>query len=520
MSYWASTVPRVKDGETTFSANSLNPIIDALVNRTEYLYNLSGDRGYLMPDVGFSDECKKGTLVAKDPGVDGKYIPATAVWAGTRPDGSLAPSYKANVIGVLINNPADNGGVGTILCEGWTSDTELINALAPNRVSGDYYLTAAEDTRGKATCDNVSDLPLRAYCYTYISTGKLYINPGRPEYAGHAHSSVEINQGWLPVADITLGSTELPANASYAINTTSNDALRDLIETNPQKPCLVRNGVEVPGTMWGIVDSFIYLTFTPESSDVFTLHAITPLLANESIIRQVKATSNNKLITVQNVGGKVWLGINKSDDTTHYSGVGVTALDNNGVRLGPVVQGIRAGAGAMITKHFDADGREIPGVVEVSVSQYKNTLIDMNLCNLNSVLIGTSFYGVSYVFPQGSRSSLTGTIRVPHFSGTSVKGEFVLVYQGNGSSITGITLTSAIQNLPTPGGSVPMGLMVSYDADISLASPDNNRCYCQVIPVDAVPDVMRNLSDSLIICTLESAGVVPITLISMSFRLV
>ena len=515
MSSWVNDVPRVVDGKTTFSAAGLNPTIDALIERTDYLFSgfngLSGSHGYLLPVIGLADSCKKGSLVCFDP-TTGRYELAEAQWStSTRADGSWVASYKASVLGLLMNNPEESDGRGIILCDGWTTDIDVLDKLAPSRIVGDYYL----DSSGTATCDDTTARAIRVYCYSYLPDGRIHIRPGRPEYAGHSHSYATIDIPFVPVNQL-VGSP--PEGALSGADISSNAAINAIIASNPQHPCLVINGREVDRALWEIVDNYIYLNFIPLPDDVITIHAITPLVADEPIVRMVKATPENKLVTVSSAGGKVWLGVNNDPiDSNNYSGTGVTHINSDGIKTGPVIQGIRAGAGISVTSYRDK-GTTVPGVVEIAADQYKNTLIDMSLTNLNQVLIGTSFYGVSYTFPAGGSGSLIGTIRVPHFAdGTTQEGELVLVFQGNGGSISGMSAQILVQPMPKSGASVSIPSAVTHTVP-SMSATDTGSCYCATIPLGGEGQTLY--PDGLLICKLMSSGSREISMISMSLRLI
>ena len=58
-----STVPRVQNGVTRWSAEDLNPIINALDSNINQVASamdtMAGDAGYIFTDTGFSADCKK-----------------------------------------------------------------------------------------------------------------------------------------------------------------------------------------------------------------------------------------------------------------------------------------------------------------------------------------------------------------------------------------------------------------------------------------------------------------------------
>lgn len=517
ISEWPINIPNIEDGITTFSANDMNPIIESLATRTEWLKdkinNISGSFGFTYTDEGFDASCKKGMLIAQDPTTK-KYYPASASWSDVvRSDGSVLPSWSANVVGVLltdvITSNADNKAFGSIQMFGCISEKELIDILAPERVVGPYYL----DHNGVATT-GVDNKNLAVWCYSYLGSGKILIAPRTPEYGGHSHNYMSINTNWKPIAQF-VGS--FPSTAKVATDTSENPALNNMLKSNPNHICLIKNGQEVMKSDWGIEGEIIYINFVNLDSDEFSIHAITPLTADEPIVRSIQLSKNNNLLNIDNVGGNVFLGLNiEGLEENNYSGNAITELSTNGLKLGPVIQGIRAGAGIDVISYSDR-GVNVPGVVEISSTQYKNTLTDMSLCNLNQVLVGTSFNGVGYVFPGGTTSSLIGTIRIPHFVAEEQEGEIVFLFQGNRAAISGLSAQVLIQPMPEVGRSVGIPTSVTYTVP-SISGAAVSECYCQAIQLGG-ENGQRLYSDGLIVCKLEASGGSDIVLVSMSFRL-
>jgi hypothetical protein len=527
-----SPVPFIEDGITTFSEADINPIIESLVERTDFLLNsinsLTGSHGYILPVHGLSEDCRKGDLIAYDRDT-GMYTKARAIWESTEgrntfSDGSPVPSHLASVIGVLLDNPGSDSK-GTLLCAGWSRDPELIALLAAPGC-GDYYLSSSSQGKAMRLGASYNDSGVRVYCYSYFpsggsgsdTSGTLYVNPQKPEYAGHSHGYVDIpDNKWISV---TTGNNPInDNNVKVYIDTAlaGLEHIRAIVATNPNRPCLIKSGVEVSKELWGIENSYIYLKFEPIPGDKFSLHAINPLYADQPIITAINKIGgvSNKLIEVTSSAGKTWLGLNTDPvDRNTYEGTGVISISQGGVKSGPVVQGVRAGAGISVTSYKDKNV-DVPGVVEISATQYKNTLIDMSVVNLNNVSVGTSFYGLSYIFPRNSSSSLVGTIRIPHYDGESQEGEIVLVFQGNGSTISNLTANIMVQPTPQAGGpGLPLAGTTSYTVP-GIPASDESMCYAQTLNIPA--GILR--SDGLIICKLLSGGSSVINLVSMSLRL-
>lgn len=475
---------------------------------------LGSSQGFILQDSGFSGSCHKGTLVAQNS--DGVYVPAAAVWDTNvvRSDGSWVPSYTSYVKGILITEPVNN--YAAILCTGWSSDPDLLDSLEIDEEEGvgDYFLT----TDGKAARGDLESREMRVYCYSVLGSGKIFVKPEPPEYAGHSHNHSLITTAWVASTQVT--GVTLPSEATYATDLSESPSLNALIAANPNHTCLVKNGEEVMENTWGIVDTWLYITFNLEANDVFSLHAITPLTANEPLVRSVTATSSNKLLDITSTGGKVFIGVNNTPTQTDtYTGTGVVSLDSDGIKTGPVIQALYSGPGISLGNYVDSATHEVvPGAVTITATQFAGTMIDMNVCNLDRVVMGTSFNGISYVFPQGATSMLIGTMRVPHFESTTTSGKLVFVFQGNGGSISGLSATVTIQPTPQtdePSAATAIATSVTYDDVASIGGTNTGYCYRSTVDLGTTIQ-----SDSLLILKLASDGNSgSITLVSASLLL-
>lgn len=499
----------------------------------------SNTQGYFLNIANCTSGCSYGTLVAQDPAT-GYYVPASAEWSTeVRSDGSWIPSYKAYVKGIIISDVVD--GNATLLCTGWTTVASSLDTLGLDQGVGDYYLT----TDGKATRGDDVPREMRVYCYSYLGGNTIYVRPALPEYTGHAHNYIEIPEGmWTPVsqaptgANIPAGATDFVNTEAYASSMSSGEpyqestaeAIDSMLRAikNPYHVCLVKNGTEVMPSDYGVSQGtgdqagkwFLYINFARNSGtdDVFSVHAITPLTANEPIVRSVNKTRGNSLMTISNVGGNVYIGVNNVPlDNNAFTGTGVVSLNDDGLKIGPVVQGLKAGPGIQLSNYINSATHEtVPGVQVITATQFAGTMVDMNVCNLDRVVMGTSFNGISYVFPQGTASTLIGTMRVPHYDADgNVPGSLVFVFQGNGGSIGGLTATVIIQALPT-AGAVPLATPVNYTVPTVPSTGSTNTGYCYKSTVNLGTSLQ---SDALVILKLTSAGDSAITLVSASLVL-
>lgn len=374
---WPDAVGSIKDGETSFSEDSMGVIINNLAARTDWLkefadgLNTSADksltitsRGFTMYDTGFSAQCKAGDLVAFDQD-SGLYIPALAVGTGRyRDDGTEIPADSAMVAGLLLSLDESTGG--TILCYGVLNDP-VLNAKLTVGGPGNYYLS---DTHaGVAVKGNYAPSQMNSLCYTCL-------------YSSH----------------------------------TGNP----LVFVRPYAPAY--NG-------------------SPE-------------------VRSVKVSSDTPMLTAETVKGVVTLGMSTDvSESSKTSGKALSGISGAGFFSEPVINDILGGTGISVHKK--------DGVATVSDVSSLNSTLDINLCSLNGVYIGTSTNnGIVYTFPAGVASSITGSIRAPYIGDISVNGQIQILLEGNRSSSALSGLQVTVQPMPSDNtAEIPKAVPIDYTVD-------------------------------------------------------
>ena len=372
-------------------------------------------QGSMFTDVGFSADCKKGTIVAFDESL-GMYIPAAAKWSTSyRKDGSVIPETSSYVLGVIVSTVIDNQA--TVLTSGWSKDEELIQ-LMTGGLSGEYYLD--EGGKAKAGRSNITTLPV--YCFSYRKSadsgdvGVLIFNPQAPEYAGHSHGRYILP----PPSDWTITAT-----GAFIVIPKSMAVFDALKKGNPDCISLVKNGTELSPDMWDVsIDSdeitltvhFQIMLGDSEGSlaDEFIVHTITPFTAEEPIVRSAEVAKTCKVLKSDLDSGNVKFSIDEDSVVTgRYTGNAVVRWGNSGIYTGPVVQQIHAGPGIEIDSYKDDNDDIVPGSYIVSVEDLNKQEHDMLICNLDGAVMGSSTNANSYVFPRGLTSKIHGSIRVP-----------------------------------------------------------------------------------------------------------
>lgn len=469
---WPSVIPQIRDGVTRFAGADLNPIIQSLTDRTDFLYQTTAASvetgGYITMDIGFTAECKKGMLIAYD-AATGRYIPASAQWAAEpAADGSMRPASSAYVAGVLITDVGANTD-GTLLRRGVISDPDLIQRMVPNKMAGQYFLTTA----GSASNSSTFTANLPVFCFTYTTSGKILLDPSMPETRGHTHTALALKgANWRAV---TAGSGGFPAEAKFYYLDTNDAAAKALLQSNTTGLSFTYKGVEQPAAAWGVHNNTLYINFTLSASDVCMLHGITPYLGTDPAVRAIAIEDGNTLMTANKVAGTVVLGMDFSvADANEYTGVGVTSFDKTGVKTGPVVQELFAGTGIAITPRTTDQGETIPGCLEISASTATRSLIDMMMVNADGAVLGGAPYNICYILPAGISSSITGTVRIPYHESNNRQGKIVLWVKGTGSAINSIRGAVTIQQSPTAATPVSIATETEFIfGNIGSSNPQN-----------------------------------------------
>lgn len=478
-------------------------------------------QGNIFTDTGFSHECSKGTIVAFDHQT-GTYVPACAKWSTDfRADGSVIPDPVAYPLGVIISEVLDSRA--SVLCQGWTTDLELIQLLTNGGSAGEYYL--GQDGLAVSGRASVTNLPV--YCFNYRKSaisgdpGLLVFSPKPPEYAGHSHARYDVTAEWIPASDIELSDIEIPDTAKYVADVSADDALVELLTINPYHPTLLKNGVELSEGSWGVVSSkdksqfIIYANFDVINGvDVFVLHAISPLTAQEPLVRSIQASRNCNLLDVRNAGGNVKIQIADSAVATDVvMGTGVLEVGNGGIKTGPIVQRLFAGPGIAV-KTYNDGGKQTPGAFIISNNAVSKSQHDFLLCNLDGAIVGSSTSATSFVFPAFRAAKIHGNIRVPFFEPAELPARINLVVRGTSASGESLSLRINRQTMPSTDAQAINSVVVEYKFTEGSVGGDPDKLYL----ISAV-DVPVSAND-LLICTLSANNPTSsVEVVSMSLEL-
>jgi hypothetical protein len=231
------------------------------------------------------------------------------------------------------------------------------------------------------------------------------------------------------------------------------------------------------------------------AEDRFTLCGTTPFTAREPVVRGLRYGHKAEgLFKFAGLYGQLEMSLNtKSIDTDQYTGQAVLDLNDEGMKTGPVVQELVAGPGITMAG-------KTPGSFVISSTGVGKSYIDMQVCNLDGVILGSDDTFTSFVFPKETVSQLYGTIRAPHYDGESLKGSIRLLVRG-GNSGGSLSVRYRVLTPPdiTSTDATSAGVVIPTAA--SLATLDTSRYgtneNCAYL---LTSESLEIASDSLILC--------------------
>ena len=468
-------------------------------------YTTIGVLGTTITGSGFSADCKLGTLLAID--ADGTYIPAIAAWSGSvGRNGCSIPALSSYVIGVLVSDVA--AGSGLILCDGVITDPDIVSAMIPASVEDDtgaYYLSTQTAGLAKRGPDSESDIV--TYCFSHRRennsptptdktsgnmTRTIIFRPTAPEYAGHSHHCVEFSSEWQHF----MIDTDANAYGSVTKISTASEAGK-LLELSASSVELLQNGTQLPRDRWDYrlhKDDTYEITLnrvTVIADDKFMLCGTTPFTAREPIVRGLRyGKTSEGLFKFSGLYGQLEMSINTNTVTPdQFTGTAVLSLTDDGMKTGPVVQEVVAGPGISVAS-------KTPGRLVISNESISQTYLDMQVCNLDGVILGSGDIFTSFVFPKDVTSRLYGTLRVPHFGDSTMTGKIRLLVRG-GNANSSLQLQYRLLTPPKidakDGVSIPTAA-TEASLDLSKAGTKTNLAYL----ITSEPLSLE--ADSLLLC--------------------
>lgn len=205
MSWPTINTPTIINDTTTLNAQGLGTITDALVDRTNELHNVLGNRyenAIVISDSGMgglptnqSEQSAIGLVVYFDTDQE-KYLEAQPV--STTEDGMIVPAKSAYIAGLICGTPTSDG-VGKLLVAGVISATSA--GFSSGATPGPYYLG-----ENGTLVPTPPEGRLVVYCGYLTTTGWFIFNPSSPSPKITAQTIA------APIAGIIPGPGILMAN--------------------------------------------------------------------------------------------------------------------------------------------------------------------------------------------------------------------------------------------------------------------------------------------------------------------
>lgn len=239
-----------------------------------------------------------------------------------------------------------------------------------------------------------------------------------------------------------------------------------------------------------------YLYSANDNSPTVFVRPYPPAYNGTSEVRSVTVGEDSVLLQATTDKGAVKLKISpeliESDDS---KGKAITGVTRNGFSLEPVVNKVVSGPGTVITETG-------PGTFVISSNSVMHSVLDLNLCALDGVYLGTSdSNGTVYTFPAGVTSALTGTIRLPYLGDSHIAGELEILVEGSTSVTSLSTASVTVQSTElVEGDTINKAVPLDYAVE-NVSAIDPSKLYKIVIRIS---DTQYFTSNSLMYVKLSA----------------
>jgi hypothetical protein len=435
---WSLAIPKIEDGKTTFSAADINPILQALEDRTDFLkQNIVNND--ILDGVGFTDigfeGCHKGQFIAYSWELN-KYVPANALWDKE----TSLPSSESYVLGVLISEVVD--GRATLLVSGILRGKEIVTTIIGHTANkpGHYYLSAD----GKVT-DNVNDVTIPIHCGTLTATNCFVLGIQIPDFQTHTHTSYDLKTtAWSSVSSASSDITK-PENALLYYNSELDPSINNILRSYIAGITLVvDNKILKEYIDYEISDGYIWLLKDFGSNPQATLYATNPCVGIIPWLTGMMAAEGNQLLKISQAGSTAIVDMDfnvLNKDNPVNNGHAITNISRQGIVECDIVNSIKAGAGIDIVSDAQKHGTYI-----ISATNGLQDIIDFNILNGNGIVLGGDDV-VLIKFPAQRNSSVVGTARVPSGIKTA-KAQLFMYVEGTGSSVSSARVSLKSLNIP------------------------------------------------------------------------
>jgi hypothetical protein len=451
-SIWTRAVPQVADGDPV-NAKITNASSVVLAERTAALKAmidaLTAGQQLVLRDAPLASNLASGTVVYFDPDTF-EHDAATAIWKNLETDqAQIEPSQKAIYTGVIIDK--SSAQVADILMSGIAELTNaqvtaLFDSVPP--VAGVYFLSSLVPGTVQ------TDVPaMRVRVLQYLGSNLIRVFPPTHDPITHTHKDFLLDEDdFEPVS--FFDPNIVPVGATYGYDFTAPSAIsQNLAEvllpvvgegTFVHTGVCAEAGLHVEPDLIFIDENGIWWTDSVAPPCDIVLTVTIADAKGLPILNTIRSlTPDNVQITVNN--GKVdvtFLGFEIEEDNTGF--LVVKEISGNLQKRGPVVEKVQAGDGMEVSP---SSGQ---GTVTVTLSEFKDRLLDSGLINLNNAITVADDPYVFIKFPDNRVASVTLRVLLPNFQDDSIfEARIFAEFINVGSSQTPPTIDDIVLK-PTP----------------------------------------------------------------------
>lgn len=382
----------------------LGQIENALNSLENYIKNTATPSALTIYNAVCNSEVAVGDVVYYNEGVINK---ALAVYSATFDnEGELLAKPSAYPIGVVVNKNA--AGVADVVVAGKFTPSSVFIANVFNNVDafGEYYLSG--DTAGAVSITRPV-IPVRVFTYNIDHTITLNISNPPTNYHKHTYCELEYNKWTLIDASnralVTAG-VPFGFEATYYYNLPSDGVAFNIMSNYGSAFIYTYNGaINLKNFYYN--GTYILTNITPVQDDTIVVFANLPCIADQPVVRAIRANSNRLKTTEDH--GIVTLDVDKYIYSNELvaSPSAISSISEDGVvTQTSVVSGIRTD-GTITAVESDL------GYVILSLNGARNKIYP-NIVSLNLATSTVINNRIVYVLPAGMTSSILGKIVVPN----------------------------------------------------------------------------------------------------------
>jgi len=527
-SVWTQDLPLVKTGDPV-SAAVTNAAPQVLADRTAalraMLEAIQAGEQTLLRDAPLAEGISAGEVVYfNTTGL--VHEQAQAQWSTLVTEGArVEPADSAIYTGVVQDKSADR--VGNILMSGVGAlDSAALTALfGTSTPAPDYYFLSMLSP-GTVTAAQPA---MSVRTLQYLGEGMIRVFPPTHEPITHTHRSYRLQSDEWQVA-ASFDPSLVPSGATYGYNITGIDATdqglgeallpsvgegtfvwlynQDESSAGSAAPCDL-GGLHVNENSVSLDEDGIWWTEpAPPECDI-ELQVTSADTHGLSMLVSIASLTPNAIVIRENSGRVTVQYLDPSKLATENTAGHLVVKDivDHVAQRGPVVSGIKTGAGLTVSspEGVDGDGFSV-GKATVENSLFNNWPLPAQLMNLNNAATVINSPFVITAFPSNRTSQVTCKVTLPNLSSAAYQARIFALFLTPGSAQAGPDINDIVLvPTPTAAGVTPSVAAVSTFPAFPVSVTSGN--VYQLISDDAF--LLDGYSHGEFFFTLEAASPSP-----------